>query len=187
RARRGTLSYRTGKFVRRHRVGLVAAAVVAGAPAGGVVAAPGGARGARGAGAPGPRPGGGGRERATSVLLAVPAAIWGLPGATAARALVVKRGLEYLDGLAQESAGDRELRRELSEAYQKVGDVAGNPYQENLGDMKGAIDSYAKAIALLEPIVASGKANDAERSTPANAYLISGGVRVAPGAPPRAL
>jgi non-specific serine/threonine protein kinase/serine/threonine-protein kinase len=181
RARRGTLSYRAGKFVWRHRVGLVAAAVVAVALAGGVVATLREARRARVAEARAQRRFEDVRKLANSFLFEFHDAIRGLPGATAARALLVKRGLEYLDGLAQESAGDRELRRELSEAYQKVGDVAGNPYQENLGDLKGAIDSYVKAIALLEPIVASGKANDAERSTLANAYLISGGIRVAAG------
>jgi non-specific serine/threonine protein kinase/serine/threonine-protein kinase len=181
RARRGTLSYRTGKFVRRHRVGILAAAVVAVALAGGIVATLREARRARIAEARAQRRFEDVRKMANSFLFEFHDAIRGLPGATAARALVVKRGLEYLDGLAQESVGDRELRRELSEAYQKVGDVAGNPYQENLGDLKGAIASYAKAIALLEPIVASGKANDAERSTLANAYLISGGIRVAGG------
>ena len=181
RARRGTLSYRTGKFVRRHRLGLVAAAVVAVALAGGVVATLREARRARVAEARARRRFEDVRKLANSFLFEFHDAIRGLPGATAARALLVKRGLEYLDGLAQESAGDRGLRRELSEAYQKVGDVAGNPYQENLGDMKAAVDSYAKAIALLEPIVASGKANDDERSTLANAYLISGGIRMAGG------
>ncbi len=181
RARRGTLSYRTGKFMRRHRVSLLGAAVVAVALAGGLVATLREARRARIAEARAQRRFDDVRKLANSFLFEFHDAIRGLPGSTAARALLVKRGLEYLDGLAQESAGDRELRRELSEAYQKVGDVAGNPYQENLGDLKGAIDSYGKAIALLEPIVVSGKSNEAERSTLANAYLIAGGLRVAAG------
>jgi non-specific serine/threonine protein kinase/serine/threonine-protein kinase len=187
RARRGTLSYRTGKFARRHRLALVAAAVVAVALAGGLIATLREARRARIAEARAQRRFEDVRRLANSFLFEFHDAIRGLPGSTAARALLVKRGLEYLDGLAQESAGDRELRRELSEAYQKVGDVAGNPYQENLGDLKGAVDSYAKAIALLEPIVASGKSNEAERSTLANAYLISGGIRVAVGDPRAAI
>ena len=46
---------------------------------------------------------------------------------------------------------DRALRRELADAYQRVGDVQGNPFMSNLGDLKGAVASYDKAIALLEP------------------------------------
>ncbi|HVQ54027.1 MAG TPA: hypothetical protein VMT25_02555, partial [Thermoanaerobaculia bacterium] len=104
-----------------------------------------------------------------------------LPGSTAARALVVKRGLEYLDGLAKESSDDRVLRRELADAYQKVGDVQGNPFMSNLGDLKGAVASYAKAIALLEPAVAGPGASEAERASLATAYLICGALRLNEG------
>ena len=61
------------------------------------------------------------------------------------------------------------LRRELAEAYQKVGDVQGNPFMPNLGDVKGALASYEKAIALLEPSCRSGRATDAEQATLARA------------------
>src|SRR5689334_8210486 len=102
RARRGTLSYRTGKFVRPHRVGLVAAALVAVALAGGLVATLREARRARVAEARAQRRFEDVRKLANSFLFEFHDAIRGLPGATAARALLVKRGLEYLDGLAQE-------------------------------------------------------------------------------------
>jgi tetratricopeptide (TPR) repeat protein len=71
-----------------------------------------------------------------------------LPGATAARQLVVGRALEYLDKLTHEATGDRELQLELAEAYLKIGDIQGKPYTSNLGDSAGAIRSYTKAAEI---------------------------------------
>jgi len=186
-ARRGTLAYRAGKFARRHRVLLAAAALLAVALAGGIFATLREARRARLAEARATRRFEDVRRIANSFLFEFHDAIRDLPGSTAARALVVRRALEYLDSLSKESAGDRALTRELAEAYQKVGDVEGNPYQQNLGDIKGALVSYSKAIALLEPVVASGSATDEERSTLASAYLLRSTIQVASGGPKAAV
>lgn len=178
-ARRGTAAYRAGKFVRRHRASLAAAVLLLAALAGGVAATLREARHARAAEARAQRRFDDVRKLANSFLFEFEEAIRDLPGSTPARALVVRRALTYLDSLAAESAGDRELRIELAKAYHKVGDVEGNPFRPNLGDTKGALASYGKAIALLEPIVASGRATDAESSTLATVYLSAGGVRLA--------
>ncbi|HEY6065721.1 MAG TPA: serine/threonine-protein kinase [Thermoanaerobaculia bacterium] len=177
-ARRDTLSYRAGKFARRHRVLLSAAALVLVALAGGVFATLREARHARMAEARAKRRFDDVRKLANSFLFEFHDAIRDLPGSTPARALIVRRALEYLDSLASESRGDRALTRELAEAYQKVGDVEGNPFQQNLGDLKGAIGSYRKAIALLEPVIASGGATEEEQSTLATAYLIGGSIQI---------
>ena len=81
-------------------------------------------------------------------------AIANLPGSTPARELLVRRALEYLDGLSHEASDDRSLRRELAEAYQKVGDVQSNPFRANLGDSAGALASYGKALAILAALSA---------------------------------
>jgi non-specific serine/threonine protein kinase/serine/threonine-protein kinase len=183
RARRGTLAYRAVKFVRRHRLALAAAGFAALALAGGVVATVREARRARRAEVIAERRFNEVRALANSFLFELHDEIRDLPGSTKARALLVRRGLEYLDRLSRESAGDRALRRELAEAYMRVGDVQGNPYMANLGDIPGALGSYGKAIALLEPPLAAGDANDAEQSALATAYLVGGGIRLVAGDP----
>ncbi len=180
-ARRGTFTYRAGKFARRHRVILAAAAVVAVALAGGVVATLREAQRARAAEARAQRRFDDVRRLASSFLFEFHDAIQDLPGATPARALIVKRALEYLDDLSRESADDRALRRELAEAYLKVGDVQGNSYMPNLGDVPGALQSYGKAIALLAPAVEAGEADEPEQATLAKAYLTGGGIQLVAG------
>ena len=180
-ARRGSAAYRARKFVRRHRVGAAATGLVLAALSGGVWATLREARHARAAEARAERRFNDVRRLANSFLFEFHDAIRDLPGSTAARALVVRRALEYLDSLSQESAGDRTLRRELAEAYRRVGDVQGNPFMANLGDVQGAAASYDKAIALLEPALAAPDPSDAERATLATAYLVRSGLRLNEG------
>jgi tetratricopeptide (TPR) repeat protein len=177
-ARPPSLAYRGGLIARRHPTATTQLVV---ALAGGVAASWGEATRAHAAEA---------RERqrfdevrklAESFLFEFHDAIQNLPGSTKARELVVKRALEYLDRLAQESADDPALRRELATAYQKVGDVQGNPYQPNLGDVTGARKSYATAIALLDPLVTAGTASDEDRALLAAIELSGGGIALAQG------
>jgi eukaryotic-like serine/threonine-protein kinase len=180
-ARRGTLVYRTGKFARRHRIALAAAAVAAVALVGGVVATLREARRARTAEANAQRRYDDLRKLASAFLFEFDDAIRDLPGSTPARALVVQRALQYLDDLSRAPEADHALRRELAEAYMKVGDVQGNSYMANLGDVPGAIRSYDKAIGLLEPLVQAGTAHDEMQATLSRAYLTQGGIRLITG------
>jgi len=180
-ARRGTLAYRAGKFARRHRIALAAAAVAAIALAGGVLATLREARRARAAEANAQQRYDDLRKLASAFLFEFDDAIRDLPGSTPARALVVQRALQYLDDLSRAPEADHALRRELAEAYMKVGDVQGNSYMANLGDVPGALQSYSKAIALLEPLVQSGKADDDMQATLSRAYLTQGAIRLITG------
>ncbi|MCY7344992.1 MAG: hypothetical protein LH614_02135, partial [Pyrinomonadaceae bacterium] len=58
---------------------------------------------------------------------------------------LVKRALEYLDSLARESEDDSQLQSELAVAYEKIGDLQGNPSNPNFIDTDAAIESYEKA------------------------------------------
>lgn len=73
-----------------------------------------------------------------------------LPGSTKARQLVVQKGLQYLEALAQDSGSDPQLARELGQGYERVGDVQGDPLRSNIGDTKGALASYRKSVELLD-------------------------------------
>jgi tetratricopeptide (TPR) repeat protein len=88
------------------------------------------------------------RELAHSLLFDLHDSIQDLPGSTVARKLLVDRALKYLDSLSREAADRPDLQRELATAYERVGDVQGNPRFANLGDTAGAIASYRKALRL---------------------------------------
>ena len=90
------------------------------------------------------------REMANSFLFEFHDAISDLPGSTPARLLLVRKASEYLDKLGRDAGNDLSLQVELSEAYQKLGDVQGNPYAPNLGDPQGALTSYRKALDIAQ-------------------------------------
>ncbi len=178
-ARGDQFSYRAGKFVRRHKIEIVAAGVLAVTLLGGVFAS---LREARIAeqqrvlaeqqSARAERHFASVRKLADTFVFQVHDAIKELPGSTGARELLVTTALEYLNTLAAEAGNDRELQQDLAAAYEKVGDIQGQAYgQANVGEPRLALDSYAKAIALLEPIVAADPDNTVARSSLARGYL----------------
>ncbi|HEY2796418.1 MAG TPA: protein kinase [Thermoanaerobaculia bacterium] len=172
RARRGTQGYRAAKFVRRHRVGLLFAFVVVLALGAGVAATLREARRARLAEARAQRRFEDVRRMANAFLVEFHDAIRDLPGSTAARQLLVRRGLEYLDGLSSEAGDDPSLLRELSEGYRRLGELQGSVSLGSamLGDMAGARKSYEKAIALLERLSRTKNAVPADRLALATLY-----------------
>jgi len=167
RARQDTLGYRTGKFLRRNRLAVTAAAVVVLALLAGLATtawqarvAANHARRAEAERARADRRFNEVRQLATAFLFDFHDAIADLPGSTPARELVVARALEYLDRLSRESPGDDPvLLRELAVAYQKIGNVQGNPNNANLGDTESALASYRKALAIARPLAASHPAD----------------------------
>ncbi|MBV9492916.1 MAG: protein kinase, partial [Acidobacteria bacterium] len=88
------------------------------------------------------------RTLARSMVYEIHDAIAPIPGSTAARELIVRRALGYLDAIAGEASSNTPLQMELAGAYERVGDVQGLPYNANLGDTAGALASYRKAIAI---------------------------------------
>ncbi len=147
-ARQGTWRYKAGKYARRNGVVLAAAALIAGALLwGGISTYVAQQKAARRFGQV--------RELANRFLFEFEESIERLPGATPARALVVKRGLEYLDGLAKESAGDPQLEDELARGYEKLRIVQYGVQVGHLGDPKGAEASARKSEQLREAILAA--------------------------------
>jgi tetratricopeptide (TPR) repeat protein len=66
--------------------------------------------------------------------------------------MVVETGLKYFDTLVTEAQGNRELLEEIAHGYDRLGDVQGNPYEANLGDLPGALQTYRKAQAIRDKI-----------------------------------
>ena len=154
-ARKDTWSYRSAKFVRRHRLAVAAVAIVTLTLVGGIVSTIWEARRTEIQRLKAEKRFNDVRRLAKSFLFEIDPQIQNLQGATAARQTLVKRALEYLDSLAQESGNDRSLQHELAEAYWKVGSIQGKPSLPNLGDTAGAIASYRKAQAIFESLLAS--------------------------------
>jgi non-specific serine/threonine protein kinase/serine/threonine-protein kinase len=95
------------------------------------------------------------RQLANSFLFEFHDAIAKLPGATPARELVLKRAVEYLDKLSAESANDIDLKRELAESYERVGEAQGLYYDANLGKSADAEKNLEKSVALYRDVVAA--------------------------------
>lgn len=105
-----------------------------------------------------------------------------LPGSTAARELVVKTALEYLDSLAQEAEDDPALLLELVTAYSKVADVQGAAGRPNLGQAKAALQNYEKSLALGEKLLARTPTNEPARRVLAATYVSAGYLQMQSGA-----
>lgn len=145
RARPATFGYRARKFVNRNKMAVGAGMIAVVALLVGTAMIISNARRAESEARRAQRHFQDVRQLAGAFVFEFDDAIATLPGATAARQLVVNRALEYLDKLAREASGDRALQLELAAAYLKVGDVQGRPYTANLGDSAGALRSYTKA------------------------------------------
>jgi non-specific serine/threonine protein kinase/serine/threonine-protein kinase len=159
RARHDTFGYRAGKFIRRQKLAVSAAALLTLTLVIGIAATAWQARVARAERARAERRFNQVRQLANSFVFEVHDAVANLPGSTPARSLIVQRGLNYLDSLAEDAANDRGLQRELASAYEKLGTVQYTPTVAHLGDLQGALASHRKAAALRESLVASDPAN----------------------------
>jgi len=78
-----------------------------------------------------------------------------LPGSAAARHLLIQRTLRYLDSLSHDTAGDRDIMRELAAGYQQIGDLQGNFSGPGIGDSGAALESYRKAWNIRESLTAA--------------------------------
>jgi non-specific serine/threonine protein kinase/serine/threonine-protein kinase len=154
-ARADTLSYRSSKFIKRHKVAVVAALLLALSLITGAAVTLREASIARAQQARAERRFNDVRKLANSLMFDIHDAIRDLPGSTRARQLVVSNALTYLDSLAGEARSDLSLQRELADAYERVGAVQGEPYKASLGDTAGALASYRKAGAIRRAIVSA--------------------------------
>ena len=172
-ARRDSWRYRAGKFAIRHKVGVAASVLILLAVAGGVAATIHEARIAAAHERRAEQRFNDVRKLANSLIFEIHDAIRELPGSTAARRLIATRALEYLDSLSTQSKGDVSLQKELAAAYERVGDVLGYPYAANLGDPAGALQSYGRALAIREPMIAGSQDAELQRDLVATYFRVA--------------
>ena len=149
------LGYRTIKFVRRNRVPVALAMLALLGTLGGLMAVWRETRVAQAERARAERRFNDVRKLANSFLFEFHDSVAKLRGATATRALIVKRAREYLASLSQDSHNDPELLRELTRSYIMLGDIQGEMSFANLGDTKGSIESYQQAEKLHRALMAA--------------------------------
>ena len=158
-----TTRYRAGKLLRRHRVAVAAIVIVMVAIVGGASVALWQARVARNERATAQQRLDMVRKLAESIVFDVNGALQSVPGTVQARRLVVSKALEYLNELQKQAGDDQPLMQELADAYVKIGDIQGNPYQSNIGDDSGALASYGRAKTLYERLAQSAMSHSVRR------------------------
>jgi eukaryotic-like serine/threonine-protein kinase len=170
-AREGQLAYHAGKFLRRRKLEVAAAALLTASLVGGIITLTHQARLANQQRARAELHFASVRRLAEVSMFQLHDAIKDLPGSTGARELLVNTALEYLNALEDEAGKDRSLRHDLATAYIRVADIQGKVNRANMGKPLEAMKSYGKAIMLLEPLVAASPTDASSRSSLAQAYL----------------
>jgi eukaryotic-like serine/threonine-protein kinase len=154
-ARQQTLTYRAGKFARRHRAGVAAGAAFTLLAFAGIAAIVWESRAAQVGQAAAEQRLSQAVEMANRTLSDLNGSIGQLPGTTEARRQIVRNTMEYLDRLAKDTGNDPRVLTALATAYVRVGEVLGNSNFSNLGDLPGSLGSYQKALDIIGPKLVS--------------------------------
>ena len=93
------------------------------------------------------------RKLSDRLLSDIDEAIQKLPGSTPAQKLLVSTVLEHLNRAAKDASGDPRMELDLANAYTRLGNVQGNPYDQNIGDTQGSLNSLEKAISISTVLV----------------------------------
>lgn len=168
RARPDTLHYRATKFVGRNRVGVIAASLVLCALLVGMTTSVWQARVAQAERARAENRFHDMRRLTSALVTELNDEIERSP--TRARMLLAARASEYLNIMAQEAGDDRSLARELAIVHLKLGDIQGQPYRSNLGDIEEALTNYRQAMRLLESLSVSDTMDGETQSALATVY-----------------
>jgi len=153
-ARRGTLTYRASKFVRRYRtaVAVVGALLVAAAVGGGLIVQQAGEASRQRARAEQRMEDV--RELVNTLLFEVHDAVADLPGSTGARMLILQKAADRLADVQADLPEDPDLLIQLADGFRRLGDVQGRATGPSMGDVTAALGSYRQALPLAERAVA---------------------------------
>ena len=151
-ARKGSLRYSAGKFAKRNRLAIAGALALLMTLLAGVAGVLWQSRVAnaerRRAEARSQQL----RQLSNSLLSEIDEAVKQLPGSTPVQQLLVQRALEQLDRMSQDAGDDKATQLDLVAAYTRLGNLQGNPYDQNIGDTAGALVSLDKASTIAQSL-----------------------------------
>jgi tetratricopeptide (TPR) repeat protein len=146
-ARKATAAYRASRYLRRHWLGLSAAAAVLLALAGGFYSTYLQKIEAERQRALAQKRFDLSRALVNEVLFQFQDELADVPGTIAARRTLVQRARKYLDRVAEDAQDDAGLLTDLSLTERRLGEIAGDPTAPNIGDTAAAFRHYEKAVA----------------------------------------
>ena len=170
-ARADTPGYRTVKFMTRYAAGLTAGGVLALGLMAGLFITTREARIAENETARAEHRFEDVRRLAHSLIFDIHDSIQDLSGSSEARHLIVTTGLQYLNDLSKEAAGDPSLQGEVAAGYERLGDVQGRALEASQGNYAGAADSYRRALALRRSILIAQPGNSQVRRELVTNYI----------------
>jgi hypothetical protein len=144
-ARPATRTYRLRKFLRRRRRAVAAGAIAVAVAAAGLGLTAWQARRARFEEQRAERQFRNVRELNHALLFELYDAVQALPGSTETQRALAADSIAYLDRLRGET-GDAEVAMDVVEAYIRLGNLQGNPYNDNLSEPETALATLRKAL-----------------------------------------
>ena len=163
-ARPASFSYRAAKFIRRNRLGVIAAALVCLAVTFGLAGTALYAHRAHVEQLRAQHQLSALRKLMQSILFEFDDAIRNVPGSSAAQELVVRRAVEYLDQVASEAGDDPELLNGLADAYKHVADITGQfRINREASSPQRAVENALKALAIRRRLFALNPVDEKAR------------------------
>jgi eukaryotic-like serine/threonine-protein kinase len=152
RARKDTVGYRSAKFVRRHKVGVAAVAIIALVLLAGMIATIFEWQNARAERRKAEARFEIVRKSSRTMFSEIQNALANLPGSVDARRLLLQRATEQLDALESGAGDDSRLQVDLADAYQEIGSLPDKSLAERT-------ELFHKAIALDQNVLAKEPKN----------------------------
>lgn len=103
------------------------------------------------------------RKFSNTLLSDLEGALQKLPGSTEAQRVLVSAVTDHLSRVAKDVTADSQTQRDLVSGYVSLGNVQGNPYDQNLGDRVGALRSIEKGIAVAAQLTETEPGNPDDR------------------------
>ncbi len=149
-ARPDTFSYRAEKFIKRNRAAVLASLIIFLTLIGGIAATSWQTVRAERQRVLAEKRFNQVRQIANNVIFKYYKEIENLEGATKARNLIISDATTYLENLNQTEDNDPQLKNEIGRAFVRLAEIQGGNAEANIGDTQASLQSFRRAVALLE-------------------------------------